>query len=215
MISATTTHFLPDTRHGLFWTTNLNDSSSQTNYDTNSFREYTDIFFTYPSFTVAGPGFPVWGRRSRKGGHWLRRRLRFENFVCRNKRIWTLRGRAQGTRPRSANALKRGVSDLKRRYWRNFGSAVWRVISKSLRLFIVCPFSVQWKIWQMQRHISIEVTMERGLLYEIKLRNCSDIIRYYYTNHWLYPNVSLFSQKHRILSNSVTKYSDQVVKIFV
>ena len=39
---------------------------------------------------VADPGFPVGGREPRRG-HGLPRRLRFENFVCRNERIWTLR----------------------------------------------------------------------------------------------------------------------------
>ena len=40
------------------------------------------------------------------GGRVLPRRLRFENFVCQNERIWTLGGgRAPGTPPsRSANA---------------------------------------------------------------------------------------------------------------
>ena len=38
------------------------------------------------------------------GGRGLLRRLRFKNFVCRNERIWTLRGRAPGAPPRSANA---------------------------------------------------------------------------------------------------------------
>ena len=37
------------------------------------------------------------------GGHGLPRQLRFENFVCRNKRIWNLRGRALGMPPRSTN----------------------------------------------------------------------------------------------------------------
>ena len=47
---------------------------------------------------VADPGFPV------GVGRGLPRRLRFENFVCLNERIWTLEGRAPGTPPRSANA---------------------------------------------------------------------------------------------------------------
>ena len=33
------------------------------------------------------------------------RQLRFEDFVYRNERIWTLRGRSPGTPPRSANEL--------------------------------------------------------------------------------------------------------------
>ena len=56
--------------------------------------------------TVADPGFPV-------GGRGLPRRLRFENFVCRNERIWTLRGRAPGTPPRSANATHRPGEHIK------------------------------------------------------------------------------------------------------
>ena len=45
------------------------------------------------TFPVADPGFPV-------GGRGLPRQLHFENFVCQNERIWTLRGgRASGTPP--------------------------------------------------------------------------------------------------------------------
>ena len=33
------------------------------------------------------------------GGHEPLRQLCFENFVCQNKRIWTLRGCALGTPP--------------------------------------------------------------------------------------------------------------------
>ena len=56
--------------------------------------------------TVADPGFPVgWGRGPCRRGCGLPRWLPFENFVCQNKRIGTLRG---GTHwacpPRSANA---------------------------------------------------------------------------------------------------------------
>ena len=48
---------------------------------------------------VADPGFPVGGHGPRRGGHGLPRQLHFENFVCQNERIWTLRGRAPGTPP--------------------------------------------------------------------------------------------------------------------
>ena len=48
--------------------------------------------------TVADPGFPVEGGVDLVGGRGLPRQLRFENFVCQNERIWTLRGD-----PRSAN----------------------------------------------------------------------------------------------------------------
>ena len=47
-------------------------------------------------FSVADPGFPVGGGVDLVGGHQLPRQLRFENFVCRNKRIWTLRGACAG-----------------------------------------------------------------------------------------------------------------------
>ena len=47
---------------------------------------------------VADPGFPV-GGVDLVGGRGLPRWLRFENFVCQNERIWTLRGRAPGTPP--------------------------------------------------------------------------------------------------------------------
>ena len=57
---------------------------------------------------LADPGFPVGGRGPRRGA-WTpeARQLRFKNFVCRNKTIWTLRGgRAPGTPPsRSANTF--------------------------------------------------------------------------------------------------------------
>ena len=56
------------------------------------------ILFSLP---VLDAGFPVAECRPR----WeLPGRLHFENFVCRNERIWTLRGvRAPDTPPRSAN----------------------------------------------------------------------------------------------------------------
>ena len=41
---------------------------------------------------VADPGFPVRGRG-------LPRRLRFKNFVCRNERMWSLRGSVRRARP--------------------------------------------------------------------------------------------------------------------
>ena len=43
------------------------------------------------TFSVADPGFPAGG-----GGRGLPRQLHFENFVCRNERIWTLRGACAG-----------------------------------------------------------------------------------------------------------------------
>ena len=50
---------------------------------------------------VADPGFPVGGggRGPRRRGCGLPRRLRFENFVCQNKRIGTLRGAHAGRAP--------------------------------------------------------------------------------------------------------------------
>ena len=42
--------------------------------------------------SVADPGFPVGGRGPRRRGCGLLRWLRFENFVCQNERIGTLRG---------------------------------------------------------------------------------------------------------------------------
>ena len=46
---------------------------------------------------VADPGFPVGGRGPCRRGRGLPRWLHFENFVCWNERIQTLRGRAPGT----------------------------------------------------------------------------------------------------------------------
>ena len=64
-----------------------------------------------------GSGISHRGHQSRvgggggAGGRWLPKWLRFENFVCRNERIWTLSGeRAAGMSPRSANALCHSMS---------------------------------------------------------------------------------------------------------
>ena len=56
---------------------------------------------------MADPGFPVGGGVDLVGGGvGLPRRLCFENFVCQNERIGTLRGgRAPGAPPRSANEI--------------------------------------------------------------------------------------------------------------
>ena len=51
-----------------------------------------DVDRSEVSSAVADPGFPVGGRGPRRGGRGLPRRLRFENFACQNKRIWTRRG---------------------------------------------------------------------------------------------------------------------------
>ena len=47
---------------------------------------------------VADPGFSI-GGANLVGGRQLPRRLRFIKFVCRNERIWTLRGGARRRRP--------------------------------------------------------------------------------------------------------------------
>ena len=50
--------------------------------------------------SVADPGFPVGGGRGpRRRGCGLPRQLRFENFVCQNERIGTLRGARTGHAP--------------------------------------------------------------------------------------------------------------------
>ena len=54
--------------------------------------------------TVADPGFLV-GGTDLVEGFLLPRQLRFENCVCQNVRIWTLRGHAPVMSPESANAL--------------------------------------------------------------------------------------------------------------
>ena len=58
------------------------------------------------SISVADPGFPRRGGRGpRRRECGLPRQLRFENFVCQNERIGTLRGCAPGAPPRSANGF--------------------------------------------------------------------------------------------------------------
>ena len=53
---------------------------------------------------VADPGSRG-GRQPRRGGCQLPRRLHFIKFVCQNKRIWTLRGRAPAAPPGPANVI--------------------------------------------------------------------------------------------------------------
>ena len=55
--------------------------------------------FGYVHTTVVDPGFPIGGPRPRRGGRGLPRRLHFENFVCQNERIWTLRRCVRQARP--------------------------------------------------------------------------------------------------------------------
>ena len=49
--------------------------------------------------TVADPGFPIGGRGPHRRGCVLPRQLHFENFVCQNERIGTLRGARAGRAP--------------------------------------------------------------------------------------------------------------------
>ena len=54
------------------------------------------------------------GSRISRRGRKLPRRLRFENFVCRNERIWTLGGACAGHAPsRSANVKADFISDVR------------------------------------------------------------------------------------------------------
>ena len=81
---------------------------------------------------VADPGFPVGGGRGpHRRGCGLLRRLHFENFVCQNERIGTLRG---GTRqvhpPRSTNEM--------------FVYSFYHVHNCKLEL------SMHWAIWMVQ-----------------------------------------------------------------
>ena len=52
-------------------------------------------------YTVADPGFPV-------GGRGPPTQVLFTENVCKSKRIWSHRGRAPGTPPRSANGITAG-----------------------------------------------------------------------------------------------------------
>ena len=77
----------------------------------NIFRLSLEIIIQH---TVADPGFPVGGRGPRRRGCGLPRQLRFENFVCQNERIGTLRGGARWAHPpRSANDIDFYVEDSK------------------------------------------------------------------------------------------------------
>ena len=68
------------------------------------FRIHCNLSLSMIVFAVADPGLPV-GGADLVWGHQVPRQLRFENFVCRSKRIWTLRGHALAVPPGSANAL--------------------------------------------------------------------------------------------------------------
>ena len=63
---------------------------------------------TFNNLSSGGSRISRRGRVDVVGGPRLPRRLYFENAVCRNERIWTLRGRgrAPGTPPRSTNAYR-------------------------------------------------------------------------------------------------------------
>ena len=54
---------------------------------------------TCRTHAVADSGFPVGGVDLVGGVCGLPRRLHFENFLCRNERIWTLRGGLPSARP--------------------------------------------------------------------------------------------------------------------
>ena len=54
---------------------------------------------TFQTLSVADPGFPVGGEPTSWGERQLPRQLRFENFVCQNEIIWTLRGVHTGGTP--------------------------------------------------------------------------------------------------------------------
>ena len=58
-------------------------------------QNYTFLCIT----AVADPGFPIGGHQPHRGGCQLLRRLCFIKFVCRNERIWTLRGGKCQQRP--------------------------------------------------------------------------------------------------------------------
>ena len=49
--------------------------------------------------SVADPGFPIGGHGPHRRGCGLLRWLCFENFVCQNERIGTLRGACAGHTP--------------------------------------------------------------------------------------------------------------------
>ena len=55
--------------------------------------------YVIQTIAVADPGFPVGGRRPRRAGAPTPGWLGFENFVCRNKRIWILGGTCTGNDP--------------------------------------------------------------------------------------------------------------------
>ena len=82
---------------------------------------------------MADPGFPV-GGTDLVGGCQIPRWLHFENFVCQNKRIWTLRGHALAVPPGSANGI----------YFKK---------SNAIKLFLCLVFFIlQWQITILWSH---------------------------------------------------------------
>ena len=76
-------------------------------------------YFIYAN-SVADPGFPIGGHGPCRWGCGLPRQLRFENFVCQNKKIGTLRGgHMPGAPPRSANATTSRQSTLNPKLYQN------------------------------------------------------------------------------------------------
>ena len=77
---------------------------------------------------VTDPGFAKWSAHL-VGGHRLPTRLHYEKFVCRNERIWTLRGARAGGAPWI-------------RQWKHYSkpcllvSLVWKTTSPNVRVTV-------------------------------------------------------------------------------
>ena len=61
---------------------------------------------------MADPGFPASGGGGRGPRRGSMERLRFENFICQNERIATLRGCAPDAPPRSADGYICPLNDM-------------------------------------------------------------------------------------------------------
>ena len=105
---------------------------------------------------MADPGFPVGVRGPRRGPRGLLRWLSFENFVCQNERIWTLRGGACAGTPLLDTPMASNLGPL------NLASSAlppelpWNQLFQDCHLSrIVSPDTEPWCGWMSSNdHVS-------------------------------------------------------------